>query len=144
MAVILQTILNLSKYCRIMKRLFSIVVILMTAVCVMFADEIRSGSSEYIRMHQTPQGGSHIDTGIVPADMPDVYYDSGEGTLTIIGYGAVACYEVEIVSGGDVALTDTVNGTSDTVDVSGLPAGSYTLTCTTPIGHVFSGQFTVP
>ena len=40
LAVILQTILNLSKYCRIMKRLFSIVVILMTAVCVMFADEI--------------------------------------------------------------------------------------------------------
>ena len=104
----------------------------------------RGDGGVVVIMQSTPQGGSHIDTGIVPADMPDVYYDSGEGTLTIIGYGAVACYEVEIVSGGAVALTDTVNGTSDTVDVSGLPAGSYTLTCTTPIGHVFSGLFTVP
>ena len=89
-------------------------------------------------------GSGHIETGFVPADMPDVYYDSSVGTLTIIGYGEVAYYDVEIYSGGNVVLTDTVNGTYDTVDVSGLDSGTYTLVCTTPIGHVFSGQFTVP
>ena len=124
------------------RRFFVLSFVLLLALSTSFLASGRDGDGQNIVMR--PQGGSHIDTGIVPADMPDVYYDSGEETLTIIGYGAVDYYEVEIVSGGAVALTDTVNGTSDTVDVSGLPAGSYTLTCTTPIGHVFSGLFTVP
>ena len=90
-------------------------------------------------------GGSHPGQTYVPADMPDVYYNASTAMLTIIGYGEVAYYDVDIADVNLLTVLSTqVNGTSDTVDVSDLEGGTYTLTCTTPAGRTFTGTFYVP
>ena len=79
----------------------------------------------------------------VPADQPDVYYDSNAQSIIIDGTGYVTYYDVEITSTTDwtVYVSTQVNGSYDTIDVSSLPQGEYIITIDSPTGNSFEGFF---
>ena len=79
----------------------------------------------------------------VSLDQPCVYYDNDTQEMIIYGGGAVSNYEVEISSAinGCCELYTLVNGTYDTIDVSSLPTGSYTIVITSQFHNTYEGQF---
>ena len=97
-----------------------------------------------IDMHQSGHSPSHSGIPFVPADMPDVYYDSDTEEIIIDGTGYATYYDVDIisVSTGYVVLYDTVNGTYGTVDVSSLPDDDYTILITSSNNNEYEGSFT--
>ena len=119
------------------KIFFSFVFIVSTCINV-FADE----AGDLIRMHQVPHGGTHYELPI-PADQPDAYYDSVNQEIIIDGTGYVSYYDVEIMSLSDwtVVISTQVNGSYDTIDISSLPEGEYSITIDSPTGNSFEGFF---
>ena len=91
-------------------------------------------ASEPIQMHEKGAAGNHGNLPIVPADQPDVYYDSVNQTVIIDGGGEVSYYDVEIASTSNwtVYVSTQVLGTYDTIDVSSLPQGEYCITIYSP------------
>ncbi len=79
----------------------------------------------------------------MPADMPDVYYDSDNQEIIIDGLGFVNYYDVEIATAASyvTVLTTQVNGSYDTIDISSLPQGHYIITIESPLGNTFEGYF---
>ena len=79
----------------------------------------------------------------VPADMPDVYYDSDNQEIIIDGLGFVNYYDVEIATAASfvTVLTTQVNGYYDTIDISSLPEGAYVITIESPLGNTYEGNF---
>ena len=78
------------------------------------------------------------------SDMPDaVYYDSDEMEIIIEADGVSQYYDVEIVSDSlnQTVILTQVSGYGDTIDVSSLPTGSYTIIFTSPLGDVYEGTF---
>ena len=91
--------------------------------------------------------GSINDHSVIypPADQPAVYYDSNNQVLIIDGLGEVSHYDVEItpwVSSIPV-ITAQVDGDYDTIDVSAVPAGTYTIVITSPNNNVYEGCFSI-
>ena len=89
------------------------------------------------------QGGQDHG-GFIMADMPDaVYYDSDEMEIIIEADGVSQYYDVEIVSDSlnQTVILTQVSGYGDTIDVSSLPTGSYTIIFTSPLGDVYEGTF---
>ena len=80
-----------------------------------------------------------------PTDEPTVYYNDEEQTIVIEGEGVVDYYDVVISSIGSrqTMCATTVNGISDTIDISTFPAGEYQLTITSSNNNMFHGQFTI-
>ena len=99
---------------------------------------------EHINIHHTGNHDDHSGIPFVPADMPDVYYDSDTEEIIIDGPGYATYYDVDIisVSTGYVVLYDTVNGTYGTVDVSSLPDDDYTILITSSNNNEYEGSFT--
>ena len=97
-----------------------------------------------IQMHDKGSVNNHGGIPFVPADMPDVYYDSDTEEIIIDGPGYATYYDVDIisVSTGYVVLYDTVNGTYGTVDVSSLPDDDYTILITSSNNNEYEGSFT--
>ena len=82
--------------------------------------------------------------GFIMADTPDaVYYDSDEMEIIIEADGVSQYYDVEIVSDSlnQTVILTQVSGYGDTIDVSSLPTGSYTIIFTSPLGDVYEGTF---
>ena len=79
----------------------------------------------------------------VPADQPDVYYDTVNQEIIIDGTGEVTYDDVEIasVSTWTVVISTQVSGYYDTIDVSSLPTGEYCITIDSPTGNSFEGFF---
>ena len=86
--------------------------------------------------------GDHYELP-VPADQPDVYYDTVNQQIIIDGTGEVNYYDVEIasVSTWTVVISTQVNGYYDAIDVSSLPTGEYCITIDSPTGNSFEGFF---
>ena len=78
-----------------------------------------------------------------PADMPDVYYNSELGVITIVDYVNATYYVTIIDDWNNIVLTDTKIG-GGTIDVSSLSTGDYTIDITTSWNHEFTGDFFVP
>ena len=99
-----------------------------------------------IDIRQTGQLPPHIEYSI-PADQPDVYYDSTTQEITIDGddYGYVNYYDVVIMSQTtwDVVISTQVDGDYDTIDVSSLPTGEYVITIYSPLNNTFEGFFEI-
>ena len=95
-----------------------------------------------ISIQQVPNGGNHLEH-YIPADQPDVYYDSDYQTIIIDGGGEVCYYNVEIISLSTLltVITTQVNGTYDTIDVSTLATSGYTIMIYSPTNNVFEGNF---
>lgn len=105
-----------------------------------FADR---GDGAQIIMLKKGHGG-HLEY-YPTADMPDVYYDSYAGEIIIISDGFSSYYDVVIVR--DVPLqtviSTQISGYGDTIDVSSLSSGNYTIYVTTEYNNVFEGHFTI-
>ena len=93
-----------------------------------------------------PDGPQHNHGNIpIPADMPDVYYNNVSQTIIIDGGGEVNYYDVEIISLAtlETEIYTQINGYYDTIDVSSLPDGDYTIFIYSPTGYTFDGDFAI-
>lgn len=99
-------------------------------------------AANQIRMHQVPTGGTHLELPM-PADVPEVYYDSYTQEIIIDGGGVVNYYDVEIASANSwlTVISTQVNGSYDTIDISSLPTGEYCITIDSPWGNTYEGFF---
>ena len=88
--------------------------------------------------------GTHFVSPPTPDDMPQVYYDSEAGVITVDGTGYASYYYVDIVSQStlSVVLYDTVDGDYGTVDVSSLPDDNYQIIITSSHNNEYTGYFT--
>ena len=101
--------------------------ILLSLISGLFVDVYADQTSQ-IRLEHIPRHGDHFEYP-VPADMPDVYYDSDNHEIIIDGLSYVT------------VLTTQVNGYYDTIDISSLPQGHYIITIESPLGNTFEGYF---
>ena len=78
-----------------------------------------------------------------PADIPEVYYDADNLEIIIVADGFASYYNVDITSAsGYVPLISTqVDGYGDSIDVSSLPDGYYSITITSSNNNQFEGTF---
>lgn len=76
----------------------------------------------------------------IPADMPDVYYNSELGVITIVDYANVTYYVTIYDDWWNVVITDT-KPSGGTIDISSLTSGDYTIEISTSWNHDFEGQF---
>lgn len=91
-----------------------------------------------------PSTNGHNHTEVnPPADMPDVYYDSELGVITIVDYANVTYYVTIYDDWWNSVITDTKPG-GGTINVSSLTSGDYVIEISTSWNHDFEGQFTVP
>ena len=91
-----------------------------------------------------PDGQQHNHNNLpLPADMPDVYYDSDNQQIIVDGLGVVTLYDVEIASATNwtVYISNQVSGSYGTIDISSLPEGEYVITIDSPSGNSFEGYF---
>ena len=111
--------------------------LLLCAYCFVFAN------GGPIQIHEKGSVGNHSGNPIVPADQPDVYYDSVNQEIIIDGTGYVYYYDVEIASTTNwtVYISTQVSGSYDTIDISSLPEGEYSITIDSPTGNSFEGFF---
>jgi hypothetical protein len=79
----------------------------------------------------------------IPADMPDVYYDSQNGVITIVDYANVTYYVTIYDDWWNAVLSTTLVG-GGTIDVSSLTSGDYTIEISTSWNNQYEGTFTVP
>ncbi len=88
------------------------------------------------------KGGYHSGLPL-PADVPEVYYDSDTQEIIIDGGGVVNYYDVEIASATSwlTVISTQVNGSYDTIDISSLPTGEYCITIDSPWGNTYEGFF---
>jgi hypothetical protein len=86
---------------------------------------------------------NHFTQWNIPADMPDVYYNSELGVVTIVDYANVTYYVTIYDDWWNAVITDTKPG-GGTIDVSSLSSGDYVIEISTSWNHDYEGQFTVP
>ena len=79
----------------------------------------------------------------IPADQPDVYYDSDNLEIILVADGFSSYYDVYITpTTGYMPLISTqVDGYGDTIDVSSLPVGCYAITIISEFNNEFEGTF---
>ena len=110
-----------------------------------YADDtsgIKGGAAAQINLQKKKKIHNHYDSPI-PADMPDVYYNSSAQQVIIDGTGYVSNYDVEITSQStwDVVVSTSVNGSYGTIDISSLPDDDYIITIDSPLGNTYEGYF---
>ena len=79
----------------------------------------------------------------IPADMPDVYYNSELDVINIVDYANVTYYVTIYDDWWNAVITDTKPG-GGTIDVSSLTSGDYVIEISTSWNHDYEGQFSVP
>ena len=117
-------------------------VVLMFSLVILALNPCYIHGDELINMRHIGNHGDHFNFPI-PADQPDVYYNNVSQTIIIDGTGEVEYYDVEILSltSFDVLISTQVNGYYDTIDISSLDEGEYTITIDAPTGNSFEGFF---
>ena len=97
---------------------------------------------EVINLQHIGHHGDHSEY-YPPADMPEVYYDADNLEIIIVADGFSIYYNVDITSAsGYVPLISTqIDGYGDSIDVSSLPDGYYTITITSSNNNQFEGTF---
>lgn len=120
-----------------MKKIFFIIVFV-TQCLVLF------GSPEKIVIHDPNEQPDHIEY-YPPADMPDVYYNSDDMEIIIEADGFSSYYYVEIFQTGYTVpvISTMVDGYGDTIDVSSLSDGDYTIVITSEYNNVYQGYFAI-
>ena len=122
-----------------MKKNSIILIVLLFIFTSALADEIKNHQAEQVIM----KGKLPHSEWNIPADMPDVYYDSVNGEITIVDYVNATYYVTIYDDWCNAVITDTKVG-GGTIDVSSLSSGDYTIEISTSWNHDFEGQFTVP
>ena len=125
-----------------MKKIIAFLAMLMMFPTFSFAD--RNGEEQVI-LQKRKHNGAHFEHYQM-ADMPDaVYYDSEAGEIIIEAEGISLYYLVQIVSNSTnlTVISTQVDGYGDTIDVSALPSGSYTIVITSQYLNEYEGQFMI-
>ena len=106
-----------------------------------YADD---NATHQINIQQVPKTGTHLEH-YDPADMPEVYYDSASREIIIAADGFASFYNVEIFQTGYTVpvISTQVDGYGDTIDVSSLSDGDYTIVITSSYNNVFEGDFSI-
>lgn len=119
-----------------MKKYFIILLLIFLSIDVAAVNEIR--------IHHNGQMPTHSEY-YPPADMPEVYYDDDVMEIILVADGFASYYYVEIFQTGYTvpAISTQVDGYGDTVDISSLPDGNYTLVITSEYNNVYEGQFAI-
>lgn len=118
---------------------------LLFCLCVSFnglyADD---GVTSQINIQNVPHGGSHTEY-YPPADMPQVYFNSNDKSIILVGDEFADYYDVEIVSLGSMmtVISTQIDGYGDTIDVSSLAIGDYRIVITSSNNNVFEGDFAI-
>ena len=99
-------------------------------------------SGEQVNIRHIGHHGTHNYLPM-PADEPDVYYNSTAQQVIIDGLGVVNYYDVEITSQStsEVVVSTSVSGSYGTIDISSLPDDDYIITIDTPLGNTYEGYF---
>ena len=107
------------------------------------SSQTRDGE-EKLNLQYVGHHGTHSEY-YPPADMPDVYFDDDELEIIIVGDGFADYYDVEIVSLGSMltVISTQVDGYGDSIDVSSLSDGDYTIVITSEYNNVYQGYFAI-
>lgn len=120
-----------------MKKIF-----LLLCFFLLFGNVLMAGLRPIVISHQ----GSVPDHNEqnIPADMPEVYYDSDLFEVIISADGFASYYDVDIVSLSTMtALISTqINGYGEIIDISLLPYDNYRIVITSSFNNIYVGQFT--
>lgn len=121
-----------------MKRLFLVLIFLLSVSGLSFAD------SRPIQIKDKGAVGDHSQY-YPPADLPEVYFDSGNLEIIIVADGFSTYYDVEITSTtGNIPIISTrVDGYGDSIDVSYLPVDDYSIIITSEFNNQYEGQFVI-
>lgn len=130
-----------------MKQLLLIIVLTTFIGIDSFADingngGIRGDAAAQINLQKKKIIRNHSELPM-PADEPDVYYDSDDQVIIIDGTSYVTYYDVviESVASWTVMISTQVSGSYDTIDISSLPQGMYCITIDSPTGNSYEGFF---
>ena len=99
---------------------------------------------EVINMQHIGNHGDHSEY-YPPADIPEVYYDSDNLEIIIVADGFASYYNVDITSASGYVplISNQIDGYGDSIDVSSLPDGYYTITITSSNNNQFEGTFAI-
>lgn len=103
-----------------------------------FAD----GSTAQIHIERKGKPDNHGQY-YIPADMPEVYYDSDNLEIIIVADGFASYYDVEIFQTEYTipVISTQIDGYGDSIDISSLSEGSYTIVITSSNNNEFEGTF---
>ena len=119
-----------------MKKSSIISIVFLFISTMAFADDVKNHQAEQVIM----KGKNHFSQVDIPADMPDVYYDSQNGVITIVDYANVTYYVTIYDDWWNAVITDTKPG-GGTINVSSLTSGDYTIEISTSWNHDYTGNF---
>ena len=124
-----------------MKKIIVFLTVLMMLPMYSYAD--RNGEEQVILHHKKKPTG-HLEF-FDPADMPDVYYDSDYQEIIIVADGFAGYYNVYIIRDTpyQVVISTQISGYGDTIDVSSLTSGNYTINIISEYNNEFEGHFTI-
>ena len=119
-----------------MKKSSIISIVFLFISTMAFADDVKNHQAEQVIM----KGKNHFSQWDIPADMPDVYYDSELGVITIVDYANVTYYVTIYDDWWNAVITDTKPG-GGTISASSLSSGDYVIEITTSWNHDYTGNF---
>ena len=107
-----------------------------------FADD-RNGEEQVFLQKKKTHGG-HLEF-FDPADMPDVYYDSDYQEIIIVTDGFASYYNVYIIRDTpyQVVIFTQISGYGDSIDISSLSSGNYTIDIISEYNNEYEGHFTI-
>ncbi len=120
-----------------MKKRFALILCVLPLMAFAFVDRNPTGD------HIEVKDKKHYNEWNIPADMPDVYYDSELDVITIVDYANVIYYVTIYDDWWNAVLTDTKPG-GGTINVSSLTSGDYVIEISTSWNNQYEGEFTVP
>ena len=91
-------------------------------------------------------GGAHDHSEYyLPADAPDVFYDSNEMEIVIEADGFSSYYDVYIIRNTpyQTVISAQISGYGDTIDISSLSDGNYTIVIISEFLNEYEGHFTI-
>ena len=97
---------------------------------------------QQINIEQKPKHGTHSEL-YPPADMPEVYYDDDNLEIIIVADGFASYYDVEIFQTEYTipVISTQIDGYGDSIDISSLSEGYYTIVITSSNNNEFEGTF---
>ena len=97
-----------------------------------------------IGLYQNGQMPTHSEY-YPPADMPEAFFDSDNMEISIVADGFASYYYVEIFQTGYTVpvISTQIDGYGDTIDVSSLSDGDYTIVITSEYNNVYYGYFAI-
>lgn len=115
----------------------ALIILFLCLPIILFADEAQINLEH-------KNGGNHLEH-YAPADMPEVYYDSVEEEIILVADGFSSYYDVYIIRNTpyQTVISTQISGYGDTIDVSSLSDGNYTIVIISEFLNEFEGHFTI-